>query len=148
VIASAIVILALGGIFAALNFGDLSAGKAQTPLEAFDEKEMFSAGERTGIARRLGKTATVTGDVAQFREEGPQRFLTFQGAEATDIMLCFVNSEKGDFSTRLLKTFIGQKVTATGVVSKEGKRLLLEVPNMSQLRKQVLAQPPNHPKAP
>jgi hypothetical protein len=58
-----------------------------------------------------------------------------------------VNSEKGDFSTRLLKTFVGDKVTATGVVSKDGKRLLLEVPNMSQLRRQVMAEPAGEPKA-
>jgi hypothetical protein len=147
-IVSVVVILALGGIFAALNFGALSAGKAQIPPEAGDEKEMFTAGERAGITRRTGKTVTVTGDVAQFREEGSRRLLTFKGAEAGDVVLCFVNSEKGDFSTRLLKTFIGQKVTATGVVSKDGKRLLLEVPNMSQLRKQILAQPPNHSKVP
>ena len=147
-IASVAVILALGGIFAALNFGVLSAGKAQMPPEDGNEKEIFTAGERTGIARRTGKTATVTGDIAQFREEGSWRFLTFKAAEAGDVALCFVNSEKGDFSTRLLKTFIGQKVTATGVVSKDGKRLLLEVPNMIQLRRQVPDQPSNHPKVP
>jgi hypothetical protein len=108
---------------------------------------MFTAGERSAIARRDGKTATVTGQIGQFREEGSRRFLTFKGADSNDVALSFVNSEKGDFSTRLLKTFVGDKVTATGVVSKDGKRLLLEVPNMSQLRRQVMAEPAGEPKA-
>jgi hypothetical protein len=108
---------------------------------------MFTAGERSAIARRDGKTATVTGEIVQFREEGSRRFLIFKGADSSDVALCFVNSEKGDFSTRLLKTFVGDKVTATGVVSKDGKRLLLEVPNMSQLRRQVMAEPDGEPKA-
>jgi hypothetical protein len=90
----------------------------------------------------------VTGEIGQFREEDSRRFLTFKGANAGDVALCFVNSEKGDFSTRLLKTFVGEKVTATGIVSKDGKRLLLEVQNMSQLRRQVMANPQNTPKAP
>ena len=135
---SAMVILALGGVFAAMKFKVMGLGQRQgPPPEAGEEREMFTAGERTGIARRLGKTATVRGDIAQFREEGSKRFLTFKGAESGDVALCFVNSEKGDFSTRLLKTFVGERVAATGMVSKDGKKLLLKVPNMSQLRKQV-----------
>jgi hypothetical protein len=109
---------------------------------------MFTAGERTAIARRDGRTTTVTGEIGQFREEGSRRFLTFKGADSNDVALCFMNSEKGDFSTRLLKIFVGEKVTATGVVSKDGKRLLLEVPSMSQLRRQVQVETPENPKAP
>ena len=109
---------------------------------------MFTAGERAAIARRDGKTATLTGEIGQFREEGSRRFLTFKGADSDDVALSFVNSGKNDFSTRLLKTYIGEKVTATGIVSKDGKRLLLEVPKMSQLRRQVLAEPDRKPKAP
>jgi hypothetical protein len=90
----------------------------------------------------------VTGEIAQFREEGSKRFLIFKGAESGDVALCFMNSEKGDFSTRLLKTFVGERVTATGIVSKDGKRLLLEVPNMSQLRRQVQQEPSNKPASP
>ena len=145
-IAVVVATLALGGIFAAVG---LSQSKTPPPpAEEGDERDMFTAGERSAIARRDGKTATVTGEIGQFREEGSRRFLTFKGAESNDIALCFVNSEKGDFSTRLLKTFVGEKVTATGVVSKDGKRLLLEVPNMSQLRRQVMAEPDRKPKAP
>jgi serine/threonine protein kinase len=145
-IATVVTILALAGILAALN---LSQSKTPPPqAEEGEERDMFTAGERTAIARRDGKTATVTGEIGQFREEGSRRFLTFKGADSNDVALCFVNSEKGDFSTRLLKTFVGEKVTATGFVSKEGKRLLLEVPNMSQLRRQVLAEPDRKPKAP
>jgi hypothetical protein len=48
-----------------------------------------------------------------------------------------VDSDKNTFSTWLLKKYIGKRVTASGTVSKDGKRLLLEVPNMSQLREQV-----------
>jgi hypothetical protein len=59
-----------------------------------------------------------------------------------------MNSEKGDFSTRLLKTFVGERVTATGIVSKDGKKLLLEVPNMNQLRRQVQQEPSNKPASP
>ena len=109
---------------------------------------MFTAGERTAIARRDGRTTTVTGEIGQFLEEGSRRFLTFKGADSNDVALCFVDSEKGNFSRILLNTYVGKKVTATGVVSKDGKRLLLEVPNMSQLRRQVLAEPQNKPKAP
>jgi hypothetical protein len=145
-IATVVTILVLAGILAAVN---LSQSKTPPPqAEEGEERDMFTAGERTAIARRDGKTATVTGEIGQFREEGSRRFLTFKGADSHDLALCFVNSEKGDFSTRLLKTFVGEKVTATGVVSKDGKRLLLEVPNMSQLRRQVLAEPQNKPKAP
>ena len=145
-IAAVVTILALAGIFVAVN---LSQSKTPPlPTEEGEERDMFTAGERTAIARRNGKTATVKGEIGQFREEGSRRFLTFKRADSNDVALCFVNSEKGDFSTRLLKTFVGEKVTATGVVSKDGKRLLLEVPNMSQLRRQVLAEPDRKPKAP
>ena len=145
-IAAVVTTLALAGIFAAAS---LSQSKTPPPpAEEGEERDMFTAGERVAIGRRDGKTATVTGEIGQFREEGSRRFLTFKGADSDDVALCFVNSEKGDFSTRLLKTFVGEKVTATGVVSKDGKRLLLEVPNMSQLRRQVLAEPQNKPKAP
>ena len=145
-IAAVVTILALAGIFMAVS---LSQGKTPPPpAEEGEERDMFTAGERAAIARRDGKTATITGEIGQFREEGSRRFLNFKGAESKDVALCFVNSEKGDFSTRLLKTFIGEKVTATGIVSKSGEKLLLEVPNMSQLRRQVLAQPQNNPKVP
>lgn len=146
---SAIVILVLGGVFAAMNFKSMGLGQTQgPPPEAGEEREMFTAGERAAIARRSGKTATVTGDIAQFREAGSKRFLTFKDAKSGDVALCFMNSEKGDFSTRLLKTFVGERVTATGTVSTDGKRLLLEISNMSQLRKQTLITPPKKPKAP
>lgn len=146
---SAIVILVLGGVFAAMNFKAMGLGQTQgPPPEAGEEREMFTAGERAAIARRSGKTATVTGDIAQFREAGSKRFLIFKDAESGDVALCFVNSEKGDFSTLLLKTFVGERVTATGTVSTDGKRLLLEISNMSQLRKQTLITPPKKPKAP
>ena len=59
------------------------------------------------------------------------------GGTRTVYLTSIVNSETGDFSTRLLKTFVGERVAATGMVSKDGKKLLLKVPNMSQLRKQV-----------
>ena len=145
-IAAVVTTLALAGIFVAAS---LSQSKTPPPpAEEGEERDMFTAGERVAIARRDGKTATVTGEIGQFRAEGSGRFLTLKGADSDDVTLCFVNSEKGDFSTRLLKTFVGEKVTATGVVSKDGKRLLLEVPNMSQLRRQVLAEPQNKPKAP
>ncbi len=145
-IAAVVTTLALAGIFAAAS---LSQSKTPPPpAEEGEERDMFTAGESVAIGRRDGKTATVTGEIEQFREEGSRRFLTFKGADSNDVALCFVNSEKGDFSTRLLNTYVGKKVTATGVVSKDGKRLLLEVPNMSQLRRQVLAEPQNKPKAP
>lgn len=139
-------ILALVGIFAAQGFSKPSVKKPQAGKG--EERESFTSGERSAIARRDGKTATVIGEIAQFREDGARRFLTFTGTETGDIVLCFENSEKGDFSTRLLKTFIGQQVSASGVVFKEGKRLLLRVPNMSQIRRQVLAGPSNDPKSP
>jgi hypothetical protein len=146
-ITAVVTILALAGIFVAVS---LSQGKTPPPptAEEGEKRDMFTAGERAAIARRDGKSATVTGEIEKFREEGSRRFLTFKGADSNDVALRFVNSEKGDFSTRLLKTFVGEKVTATGVVSKDGKRLLLEVPNMSQLRRQVLAEPDRKPKAP
>jgi len=146
-IAAVVTIMALAGIFVAIS---LSQGKTPPPpaAEEREERDMFTAGERAAIARRDGKSATVTGEIGQFREEGSRRFLTFKGADSNDVALRFVNSEKGDFSTRLLKTFVGEKVTATGFVSKDGKRLLLEVPNMSQLRRQVLAEPDRKPTAP
>ena len=132
-----------------MKFKVMGLGQRQgPPPEAGEEREMFTAGERTGIARRLGKTATVRGDIAQFREEGSKRFLTFKGAESGDVALCFVNSETGDFSTRLLKTFVGERVAATGMVSKDGKKLLLKVPNMSQLRKQVRQDAPKNSATP
>lgn len=146
---AAVGILALVGIFAAQGFGKPSIRKTQdAQAEKGEERESFAAGERNAIARRNGKTATISGEIAHFREEGSRRLLTFKGAETGDIALCFENSEKGDFSTRLLKTFIGEQASASGVVSKEGKRLLLQVPNMSQLRKQVLAKPTDDPKSP
>ena len=145
-ITAVVTVLALAGIFIAAS---LSQSKTPPPpAEEAEERDMFTAGERTAIARRDGKTATVTGEIGQFREEGSRRFLTFKGAETNDVALSFVNSEKNDFSTLLLKTYVGEKVTATGVISKNGKRLLLEVPNMSQLRRQVLAEPDRKPKAP
>jgi serine/threonine protein kinase len=145
-IAAVVTILALAGIFAAVG---LSQSKTPPPpTEESEERDMFTAGERSAIARRDGKTATITGEIGQFREEGSRRFLTFKGADSNDVALSFVNSEKGDFSTRLLKTFVGDKVTATGVVSKDGKRLLLEVPNMSQLRRQVQQEPPSKSASP
>ena len=146
-IATIAAILAVGGIFAALNFTSQDKKKS-TPAEAEEEREQFNAGERAAIARRNGKTATVTGEIADFREEGSKRFLIFKGAESGDVALCFMNSEKGDFSTRLLKTFVGERVTATGIVSKDGKRLLLEVPNMSQLRRQVQQELPKKSASP
>lgn len=146
-IAALAILLAAGGVFAALNF-PVQEKKKSTPTEAEETREQFTAGERAAIARRDGKTATVTGEVAQFREEGSKRFLTFKGSEAGDVALCFINSEKGDFSTRLLKTFVGERVAATGTVSKDGKKLLLEVPNMSQLRKQVQQAPSKKPATP
>lgn len=145
-IAAVVIILALAGIFAAVSLSDRKT--PPSPSEDGEERDIFTAGESAAIARRTGKTATVTGEIGQFREEGSRRFLTFKGADAGDVALCFMNSEKGDFSTRLLKTFIGEKVTATGIISRDRKRLLLEVPNMSQLRRQVLANPQNTPKAP
>ena len=145
-ITAVVTVLALAGIFIAAS---LSQSKTPPPpAEEAEEKDMFTAGERTAIARRDGKTATVTGEIGQFREEGSRRFLTFKGAETNDVALSFVNSGKNDFSTLLLKTYVGEKVTATGVISKNGKRLFLEVPNMSQLRRQVLAEPDRKPKAP
>jgi tRNA A-37 threonylcarbamoyl transferase component Bud32 len=135
-IAAVATILAVGGIFAALNFADQDKKKS-TPTEAEEEREQFNAGERAAIARRAGKTATVTGEIAKFDEEGSKRFLRFKGAEPDDVVLCFVDSDKNTFSTWLLKKYIGKRVTASGTVSKDGKRLLLEVPNMSQLREQV-----------
>lgn len=145
-IKAVVTVLALAGIFIAAS---LSQSKTPPPpAEEAEERDMFTAGERTAIARRDGKTATVTGEIGQFREEGSRRFLTFKGAETNDVALSFVNSGKNDFSTLLLKTYVGEKVTATGVISKNGKRLLLEVPNMSQLRRQVLAEPDRKPKAP
>jgi tRNA A-37 threonylcarbamoyl transferase component Bud32 len=135
-IATMAAILAVGGIFAALNFTDQDKKKS-TPAEAEEEREQFNAGERAAIARRAGKTATVTGEIAKFDEEGSKRFLRFKGAEPDDVVLCFVDSDKNTFSTWLLKKYIGKRVTASGTVSKDGKRLLLEVPNMSQLREQV-----------
>jgi serine/threonine protein kinase len=146
-IATMAAILAVGGIFSALNFTDQDKKKS-APTEAEEEREQFTAGERAAIARRNGKTAMVTGEIAQFREEGSKRFLIFKGAESGDVALCFMNSEKGDFSTRLLKTFVGERVTATGIVSKDGKRLLLEVPNMSQLRRQVQQELPKKSASP
>ena len=145
-IAAVVTTLALAGIFVAAS---LSQSKTPPPpAEEGEERDMFTAGERVAIARRDGKTAMVTGEIGQFREEGSRRFLTFKGADSEDVALCFVDSEKGNFSRILLNTYVGKKVTATGVVSKDGKRLLLEVPNMSQLRRQVLAEPQNKPKAP
>ena len=135
-IATMAAILAVGGIFAALNYTDQDKKKS-TPAEAEEEREQFNAGERAAIARRAGKTATVTGEIAKFDEEGSKRFLRFKGAEPDDVVLCFVDSDKNTFSTWLLKKYIGKRVTASGTVSKDGKRLLLEVPNMSQLREQV-----------
>lgn len=132
--------LVAGGVFVALNFESQNK-KKPAAAEVDDGRDQFKAGERAAITRRDGETATVTGEIGQFREEGSKRFLIFKGAEAGDVALCFVNSEKGDFSTRLLKTFVGDRVTATGIVSQDGKRLLLEVPNMSQLRRQVLQEP-------
>ena len=140
-------ILAVGGIFSALNFTTQDKKKS-TPTEAEEEREQFTAGEYAAIARRNGKTATVTGEIGQFREEGSKRFLIFKGAESKDVALCFVDSDKNTFSTILLKTFVGERVTATGIVSKDGKRLLLEVPNMSQLRRQVQQEPSNKPASP
>ena len=145
-ITAVVTVLALAGIFIAAS---LSQSKTPPPpAEEAEERDMFTAGERTAIARRDGKTATVTGEIGQFREEGSRRFLTFKGAETNDVALSFVNSGKNDFSTLLLKTYVGEKVTATGVISKNGKRLLLEVPSMSQLRRQVLAEPDRKPTAP
>jgi hypothetical protein len=135
-IAAVATILAVGGIFAALNFADQDKKKS-TPTEAEEVREQFNAGERAAIGRRDGKTATVTGEIAKFDEEGSKRFLRFKGAEPDDVVLCFVDSDKNTFSTWLLKKYIGKRVTASGTVSKDGKRLLLEVPNMSQLREQV-----------
>ena len=135
-IAAVATILAVGGIFAALNFADQDKKKS-TPTEAEEVREQFNAGERAAIARRNGKTATVTGEIAKFDEEGSKRFLRFKGAEPDDVVLCFVDSDKDTFSTWLLRKYIGKRVTASGTVSKDGKRLLLEVPNMSQLREQV-----------
>jgi hypothetical protein len=135
-IAAVATILAVGGIFAALNFADQDKKKS-TPTEAEEMREQFNAGERAAIGRRDGKTATVTGEIAKFDEEGSKRFLRFKGAEPDDVVLCFVDSDKNTFSTWLLKKYIGKRVTASGTVSKDGKRLLLEVPNMSQLREQV-----------
>jgi serine/threonine protein kinase len=147
--AAAVAILVLGGVFAALNFKGSGLDKKQRAQhETGPEREMFTAGERGGIARRVGKTATVTGEIAQFREDGLKRFLTFKGVESGDVALCFVNSDKNDFSTRLLKTFVGEQVAATGIVSQNGKRLLLEVPNMSQLRRQVQQDPPKKSASP
>jgi len=135
-IAAVATILAVGGIFAALNFADQDKKKS-TPTEAEEVREQFNAGERAAIARRNGKTATVTGEIAKFDEEGSKRFLRFKGAKPDDVVLCFVDSDKNTFSTWLLEKYIGKRVTASGTVSKDGKRLLLEVPNMSQLREQV-----------
>jgi hypothetical protein len=146
-IAAVATILAVGGIFAALNFADQDKKKS-TPTEAEEVREQFNAGERAAIARRAGKTATVTGEIAKFDEEGSKRFLRFKGAEPDDVVLCFVDSDKNTFSTILLKTFVGEHVTATGMVSKDGKKLLLEVPNMNQLRKQVQQEPSNKPASP
>jgi hypothetical protein len=146
-IATMAAILAVGGIFSALNFTDQDKKKS-TPAEAEEEREQFNAGERAAISRRDGKTATVTGEIGQFREEGSKRFLIFKCAESKDVALCFVDSDKNTFSTILLKTFVGERVNATGIVSKDGKRLLLEVPNMSQLRRQVQQEPSNKPASP
>jgi hypothetical protein len=145
-IAAVVTTLALAGIFAAAS---LSQSKTPPPpAEEGEERDMFTAGERVAIARRDGKTATITGEIGQFREEGSRRFLTFKGADSDDVALCFVDFDKNTFSTDLLNKHIGKRVTATGVVSKDGKRLLLKVPDMSQLRRQDLAQPPNHSKVP
>ena len=146
-IAAVATILAVGGIFAALNFADQDKKKS-APTEAEEEREQFNAGERAAIARRAGKTATVTGEIEHFREEGSKRFLRFKGAEPDDVVLCFVDSDKNTFSTILLNTFVGERVTATGIVSKDGKKLLLEVPNMNQLRRQVQQEPSNKPASP
>ncbi|MFM8765856.1 MAG: serine/threonine-protein kinase [Spartobacteria bacterium] len=133
-------VLVAGGVFAAMKFAGQDKKKPAV-AEADDGREQFTAGERAAITRRDGKSATITGDIAKFDEEGSTRFLRFKGAEPGDVVLCFVDSDKNTFSTRLLKTYIGKRVTASGTVSKDGKRLLLEVPNMSQLREQVRQNP-------
>jgi len=149
ILLSAVTLLLVGAIFLTMKFGGQSGRETTTlPMETEDESRIFQAGERNAIARRDGKTATVTGEIENFREEGSRRFLTFKGSESGDVALSFVNSEKGDFSTRLLKTFINEKAIATGVVSKDGKRLHLEVQNMSQLRRQVPSQIPKNSQTP
>jgi len=134
-------LIAIAGFFlTSIPAGPGRSGTTSSDPETDGENRIFEAGERTAITRRIGKTATVTGEIGGFREEGSRRFLTFKGSESGDVALGFENSEKGDFSTLLLKTFVGNKATATGIVSKDGKKLLLEVANMSQLRKQIPVQ--------
>ncbi|MEI8292660.1 MAG: serine/threonine-protein kinase [bacterium] len=139
VLAATLGIICLGTAFTALTLWDAHEKKKASEQQPGEERTSFNSDERAAIAQREGKTATVTGEIGQFHEEGAVRFLLFKNAEPGDVALCFKNSDKGDFSSLLLKTFVDAKVTATGVVSKEGGKLLLQVPNMSQLRKQVLA---------
>jgi len=146
-ITAVVAILALGGFFASQYLvGQDKKKSASTKAE--ETRDQFTSGERAAIALRNGKTATVTGEIAEFREQDSKRFLTFKGAKAGDVALCFMNSEKGNFSSHLLKTFVGERVTATGIVSKDEKKLFLEVPNMNQLRKLVKQEEPKKQASP
>lgn len=96
------------------------------------EKTEFSAGDRSAIAKRTGKPATVRGTLDQFGEDGPLRFLTFSGASSNDVMLAFDTSKKS-FPVFRLKKLLGQSVEARGTVAKRGKRLVLEVSSLDDV---------------
>ena len=96
------------------------------------EKTEFASAERSAIAKRLGKSATVRGRLEQFGEDGSLRFLTFSGASSKDVMLAFDTSKKS-FPVFRLKKLLGQSVEARGTVIEIGKRLVLEVSSLDDI---------------
>ena len=95
-------------------------------------RSSFSWRERDAILRREGQKTTLTGTIEGFEEDSDGRFhLTFKGATARDLTLCFDRS-KGDFSALLLKNNIGLGIQATGIVSVDGKRVFLENPTLRE----------------
>jgi serine/threonine protein kinase len=109
--------------------------------KAVAEKTEFSADERSAIAKRIGKRATVRGTLDQFGEDGPLRFLTFSGASSKDLMLAFDTSKKS-FPVFRLKKLVGQPVEARGTVAEIGKRLVLEVSSLDDIAIRPEGTPP------
>lgn len=113
--------------------GNLLFGPQQKKeTESKKARDTFTSKERSDIIAMDGKTITIIGTIAQFGEEGPHRFLTFEDSTNRDAML-FFDTNTAEFPKFRLVKFVGQKVHAKGQVSQTDKRLLLRVASMGDV---------------
>ena len=118
--------------FFTLDGNRLFGPQQKKEAESKKARDTFTSKERSDIIAMDGKIITITGTIAQFGEEGPHRFLTFEDSTNRDVML-FFDTNIAEFPKFRLVKFAGQKVHAKGKVCQIDKRLLVAISAMGDV---------------